>query len=626
MGEPYGVAAEFDVRMETRDGVELAVDVYRPADRETGRPVEQPNPALLSRTPYDKRGQMERHGKWYAKRGYVVAIQDCRGRHESDGEYTMFVNEAQDGYDAVEWLAAQPYCDGQVGTFGSATMQSATATQNPPHLEAMFVNQGAANGRNATFRHHGAFELRWLCWALTVGAGFSKRAKENPAIQQTFADTDLRDLLAAEPVFPGTTPLRHVPHYEAWVFEMLNDGRADSELWSSPGIDFEGHYGETADCPTVFAGGWYDSYTKGTCDNFVALNELKESEYFLLLGPWTHGWDRYPHRSWNKPHSGEIAFGETAIRNYQRTRLRFFDHYLKDRDTWADQPAVEYMLMGTGAGHGTSEDRLFHGGTWKTATDWPLPTTEFTKFHAHEDGSLSRSPPTESSASSTFEFDPKDPVPTVGGNCSSYMTFERSDRSISEYPLASRETVEFVPGGGYDQRTREDTYGATGPYGPLERRNDVLTFRTAPLESPLAVCGPIRVTLFASTDAPDTDFTAKLIDEYPPTDDFPSGFALNLTDSIVRARYRDDRDEPDPVTPGRVYEFGLDPYPTANLFKPGHRIRLDISSSNYPRFDVNHNTGGALYTDREYNVAKNTVHHDREHPTHVELPVQPGGV
>jgi putative CocE/NonD family hydrolase len=621
MDTQYSVSAEFDVTMRARDETELAVDVYRPADPDTHRPIEEPKPALLSRTPYGKRGEQERHGEWFAKRGYVVAIQDCRGRYGSEGEYEMFVNEAEDGYDAVEWLADQPYCDGQVGTIGSATMQSSIATQNPPHIEAMFVNQGAANGQKATFRHHGAFELRWLCWTFTVGAPFSKRALRDPSIQRAFASVDVRDLLADGPVFPGETPLRHVPEYEQWLFDMMNDGRADSERWSSPGIDFESYYGETADCPTVFAGGWYDSYTRGTVDNFVGLRHRKESDYFLIVGPWTHGWDRYPHSAWNKPYSGEIAFGDGATRDYQETRRKFFDHYLKDQNTWADQPAVEYMKMGTGDGHKTGSGRLFHGGTWETATEWPLPDAEPTAYYAHGDGALTRDVPDGTQSSTTYEFDPEDPVPTVGGNCSSYQTYEQSDRSLLEYPLSSRKTIEFVPGGGYDQRTSEETFGATPPYGPLERRNDVLVFRTESLDEPLEIAGPIRVTIYASTDARDTDFTAKLIDEYPPNDEFPEGFALNLSDSIVRARYRDYRDEPDFVTPGEIYEYRLDLYPTANVFKTRHRVRLDISASNYPRFDVNNNTGRELYTDRKHNVARNTVYHDSDHPTNVELPV-----
>jgi hypothetical protein len=622
----YGVHAELDVMVEMRDGVRLATDIYRPVDKSTGDPVEEPLPVLLDRTPYGKRGRMERHGEWFAKRGYVVAVQDCRGRFNSEGDYYIFVNEAEDGYDTVEWLAEQDYCDGQVGTIGTsygAWVQSALATQNPPHLAAMFVNQGAANGRKATFRHNGAFELRWLCWALTLGGGFAKRALDDPDVQELLANVDVRDVLANSPVLPGQSPLRHIPDYEEWTFDIMTSGSASDELWQSPGVNFEAYYDESADVPTVYSGAWYDSYTKATCDNFEAFASRSESDQFLLMGPWTHGWNTYPLPSWNKSYSGELEFGEDCLMDYQQTRLDFFDHYLKGRNTWSDQPTVQYFEMGHGDGHSARGGRLFHGGTWTSADEWPPAETEVTTYYAHGDGTLSTDEPTADGGSTSYEFDPKNPVPTLGGNCSSYITYEPREENILEYPLAQRKLQDLTGRGGYDQRTRPDTFGAEAPYGPLEQRDDVLVYRTPPLEEDVVVTGPIRVSVFGSTDAPDTDFTAKLLDEYPASPEFPEGFALNLCDSVCRARYRGYRDEPDFVEPGEVYEFEMEPYPTANVFKKGHRIRLDISSSNFPRYDVNHNTGGPLYGDREYEVATNTVHHDAAHPTHVELPLQP---
>lgn len=627
----YEVHAELNVSVEMRDGVKLATDVYRPADPKTGEPITEPKPVLLDRTPYNKRGRMERHGEWFAKRGYVVAIQDCRGRFESEGDYYIFVNEAEDGHDTVEWLAEQDYCDGQVGTIGTsygAWVQSALATQDPPHLEAMFVNQGAANGRKATFRHNGAFELRWLCWAFTLGGGLAQRALENPEIQQRLANVDVREVLADGPIQRGQSPLRHIPDYEEWAFDIMEKGEADDELWQSPGVNFEKYYDESADVPTVYAGAWYDSYTKATCDNFEALAEEKSSDHYLLMGPWTHGWNSYPLPSWNKSYSGELEFGEDALRDYQETRLRFFDHYLKGKDTWSDQPTVQYFKMGTGnderaSGTRARDGRLFHGGEWAAGDSWPLADTDFTTYYAHSDGTLSTEKPTAREASTTYEFDPKDPVPTLGGNCSSYISFEPRDESILEYPLGERKLLDMTGRGGYDQRTREDTYFADAPYRPLEERDDVLVFRTPPLEEDVEIVGPIRVSVFGSTDAPDTDFTAKLIDEYPPSEEFEDGFALNLCDSVCRARYRGYRDTADFVESGEIYEFEMELYPTANVFEAGHRIRLDISSSNFPRYDVNHNTGGPLYGDREYNVARNTVYFEEGSPTQVELPIRP---
>lgn len=625
----YGVAVHFDVGVEARDGTRLATDVYRPADPWTSSPIDDPKPALLVRTPYDRgtRDRVENHGKWYARQGYVVAIQDCRGRFDSEGEFTLLLEEPEDGYDTVEWLADRPYCDGSVGTMGTsykAWVQNALAVLDPPHLAAMFVNQGGFDGWQASLRHHGAFEMRWLCWALTVGGGFAKRALEDPAVQRRLANVDVRDVLANEPVKWEQSPLRHVPGYEEWVFDLMtSDG--DDPLWESPGINFEAYYDRSADVPTVYSGSWYDSYARATCENFRELAERKDSDHYLIMGPWTHGGAD----AWGDRTSGEVDLGARATRDYLETRLKFFDRYLKGEDTW-DRPTVEYFTMGK-TGRGTDRDgiapadgaKLYHGGSWNTADGWPLPGTEFTSYYAHGDGRLTTTPPETQSSRTTYRFDPQDPVPTVGGNCSSYYTFEDSDETLREYPLEDRRVESITGRGGYDQRSREDAPWTRATYGPLEERNDVVVFRTPPLDRPVEIAGPIQVRIYASTDAPDTDFTAKLVDEFPSTEDHPRGFALNLSDSICRARYRDYRRTPDFVEPGEVYEFTLDPYPTANVFREGHRIRLDISSSNYPRYDVNHNTGDRLYGGSEYRVATNAVYHDRDHPTKVVLPVQP---
>ncbi|MDY6764843.1 MAG: CocE/NonD family hydrolase [Halobacteria archaeon] len=632
----YDVNTRLNVMIEMRDGVRLATDVYIPADPETGETIDEPKPALLDRTPYGKRGAQSRHGEWYASRGYVVAIQDVRGRFDSEGDFYIFVNEAEDGHDTVEWLADQPYCDGQVATLGTsygAWVQNALATQDPNHLAGMFVNMGAANGRKATFRHNGTFELRWLCWAYTLGAGFAHESLEDPEVQQIFADTDVREVLADWPPRRGETVLKHLPGYEEWAFDIMETGSASDNLWQNPGINFERYYDDSADVPTVYSGGWYDSYTKATCDNFMGLSERKESDHYLLVGPWTHlarlpGLHDhsdallYPPLTWETPTAGDLAFGDVATKKYRETRLRFFDHYLKGKNTWNDQPRVEYFMMGTGDGHKTDDGLLFHGGEWRTAEEWPPGETEFKEYYAHEDGTLSPEKPKEESSSTSYEFDPRDPVPTIGGNSSSYITYEQRDESVRAYPLGDRRLYDFAGRGAHDQRTHEGVYGAEPPYGPLENRDDVLVFRTPPLEEEVEIAGPIKVHVYGSTDAPDTDFTAKLLDEYPPSDDYPDGYALNLCDSICRARYRGYREEPDFVEPGEVYEFYMEPYPTANRFKEGHSIRLDISSSNYPRYDVNHNTGESLYAGSDYNVATNTVYHEEANPTHVELPLR----
>ncbi|MFP4590416.1 MAG: CocE/NonD family hydrolase [Halobacteriales archaeon] len=628
----YAVHADLDVRVETRDGVELATDVYRPADPHTRDPIEAPRPAILDRTPYDRTGGRLRHGEWYARRGYVIAIQDVRGRFGSDGDFYIHVNEAEDGADTVEWLAEQPYCDGQVATLGTsygAWVQNALATQDPDGLAAMFVNMGAANGRKKTFRHNGAFEQRWLAWAYTLGAGFSHEALANPDVQQIFADVDVREVFRDGPR-RGETALAELPDYEAWAFDIAETGAATDDLWRNPGIDFERYYDDSADVPTVYAGGWYDSYTGATCDNFRGLADRKDSDHYLLIGPWTHlarlpgGHDHseallFPPLTWEQPVAGDLAFGEHATRKYRETRLRFFEHYLRGTDDWADQPRVEYFLMGTGDGHRTPAGHRYHGGEWRSADRWPPAAVEATTYFAHPDGHLAIQRPDP--ATRSYDYDPDAPVPTIGGNTSSYLTYEPREEPVGAHPLGDRNIIDFTGRGGFDQRTDAETFGASPPYGPLADRDDVLVFRTPPLEKSVEIAGPIRVRVYGATDGPDTDFTAKLIDEYPPNEDYPEGYALNLSDAICRGRYRGYRDEPALLEPGEVYEFYMEPYDTANRFNAGHRIRLDVSSSNWPRFDANPNTGGPLFGDPEARVARNTVHLGGDHATHVELPV-----
>lgn len=232
----YDVVVRHDATVETRDGMGLATDIYRPAEPGSGEPIAEPKPALLVRTPYDKRERkrVERQGNWYAERGYVVAIQDVRGRFASEGEFYLLKNEAEDGADTVEWLAGRPYCDGQIGTMGTSYMawvQNALATRAPEPLSAMFVNQGAANAWKATLRHHGAFELRWLTWALTIGGGFAKRGLDDADVQRRLAAVDTRDVLAGESATRGQSSLRWIPNYESYVFDYMTTPGSD-DFWT----------------------------------------------------------------------------------------------------------------------------------------------------------------------------------------------------------------------------------------------------------------------------------------------------------------------------------------------------------------------------------------------------------
>ena len=256
--------------------------------------------------------------------------------------------------------------------------------------------------------------------------------------------------------------------------------------------------------------------------------------------------------------------------------------------------------MGTGDGHKDADGRLFHGGYWRDATTWPVPGTTFVPYYLHADGSLSPEKPRERASSTTYTFDPAHPVPTIGGGASARLKDGAFDQ---------REGVRFPP--------------SRPPYLPLRSRPDVVVFETTPLAQDMTVIGPVTVTLHASSNRTDTDFTAKLVDVYPPSEAWPGGFDMNLTDAIVRGRYRATRDHAVMLVPGRVYPFTIAPFPTANVFKKGHRIRVDISSSNFPRFDVNPGTGEPLGRSRRLVTQDNTIHHSAVYPSHIVLPLAP---
>ncbi len=597
----YGVVAERNVMAPMRDGVRLAADIYFPAI--DGARAEGEFPVVLERTPYDKATMAnELHGGFFARRGYVVVKQDVRGRFKSEGEWYAFAKEAEDGYDTVEWLAAQPWCNGKIGTEGSSyagSDQSALATLNPPHLSTMVVSVGAANYYHASMRQNGALEQRFLVYVYRM-ASTSKEALADAglkaAIEKAFLE-DMPDKINKLPLREGTTVLSRLPSYERWALDIQSHGDYDEYWKGHRGYAISEYYDEHADVPTLYFGGWYDSYARATCENFVELSQRKSSPQHLLMGPWTHG-------GWKDTFSGEVDFGIESGVDYQDMWLSWFDHHLKGlHSEVADWTPVKIFTMGTGDQKPNYHGMVYHGGYWRDEPDWPLPETRLTPFYLHGDGGLSPDKPEGDVGHpvSTYDFDPKNPVPTIGGGISAADT--------------------IIPAGGYDQRCRPDVHGCVDTL-PLNNRSDVLSFHTSVLEEDTEVTGPIEMHLWAASSAVDTDFTAKLIDVHPPSDDYPEGLAINVTDSIIRARYRNSYEKPELLEPGMPYELVFQLYPTSNIFRAGHRIRLDVSSSNWPRFDANPNTGGPLGVHREFVVARQTVYHDAEHASHVVLPLQ----
>ncbi|MDP2959517.1 MAG: CocE/NonD family hydrolase [Longimicrobiales bacterium] len=595
-----------DVMVPMRDGVKLATDIYRPAVR--GTPVADKLPVLLQRTPYGKEdpGLVER-AMVFVRHGYVVALQDLRGRYESEGSFQKYDDvTAPDGYDTVEWLARLPYVDGQVGMWGTsygAHTQADAAKMNPPHLKALLLNFGGlSNGWRVKVRNHGAFEL-----AQQMGWAWAEAGADYPEAEAALANEPMEKWFAATPLRRGLSPLALAPAFEDYLLEELTHADYD-EYWKGLGKNWSEHYAATADIPMMHVGGWYDSYCGSTIENYVALSALKRSPMRLVMGPWVHGGNA-------RSAAGDVDFGPAgAIADFAAdVHVQWFDHHLKGKDTavgaWSP---IRLFVMGTGDGHLEENGRLYHGGYWRDAAAWPLPGTRSVKYYLHADGTLSTTPPGGSIPPTAYTYDPRDPVPTIGGAFSG---------ALKNGPYDQREREFTSPRGG----SETGHFGSKPPYLPLSARADVLVFQTEPLEVDVEVIGPITVRLFASSSALDTDFTAKLVDVYPPSADLPSGFDLNLTDGIVRARYRNTPERAELMTPGQVYELVIEPYPTANVFKKGHRIRIDISSSNFPRFDLNPNTGEPLGRSRRMIAADNSIYHDATRASHLVLPIAPAG-
>lgn len=593
---PYGVVqVEENLMILMRDGVRLATDIYRPT--RVGTPVEEKLPILLQRTPYDKTGtRLVESAKFFAQNGYVVVLQDHRGRYASEGEFTKYIGEGQDGYDTIEFLARLPFSDGQVGMWGTsyaAHVQANAAKLKPPHLKTIVLNMGGmSNGWDHKVRNHGAFEIQQLTWA------FRQLAVEtdDSVVKKMLSLDTLDDWLTVMPIRKGLNPLSVSPNFEDYILEMMTHGDYD-DYWKQLDMNWVEYYDQTADIPMLLISGWYDSYAGGTVHNYNELSRRLDSSVQLIMGPWTHSGN-------TRSYSGNVEFGpDASMDDFHTVRhLAWFDSVLKGEDIEEGAPVLIFV-MGTGDGHKDANGRLYHGGYWREADAWPLPGTEITPYYFHADGSLGTKKPDERNSSTTYTFDPQNPVQTIGGSFSSTS------------PV-------FEPGA-YDQREADDVFGATKPYLPLKSRNDVLVFQTDPLEADMNVIGPIVVKLHISSTATDTDFTAKLVDVYPPSEDFPTGYEMNITDGILRTRYRDRPDRQELMEPGETYEIEVTPFPTASVFKKGHRIRVDISSSNFPRFDVNPNTGEPLGRHRRMIPADNTVYHDAARPSHVLLPIFP---
>ncbi len=591
-----------------RDGVRLATDIHFPAGA-------GPFPVLLERTPYGRddtsRSEIcaaDRTARTradvaavFAEAGLAVVYQDTRGRHGSEGRFVKYLSDGEDGFDTCAWIRAQPWCDGRICTMGlsyAAHTQAALGCLAPEGVVAQVLDSGGfCNAWTGGIRQFGAFELKQVTWAYKQ-AQLSPEAEADPVMRAALAAEDIRDWFTRMPWRPGQSPLRQHPDYEAYLLDQWHHGSFDA-FWQQLGIWAEGYHAGYAAADCVHMSSWFDPYPLTATGNYRGLKRAGRGNQRLILGPWTHG-DR------SRTCFGDVEFGPDATidswaGDWLSYRLRHFRSVLAG--TPNPEPAVRLFVMGGGSGRRTPAGKLDHGGHWISLADWPAPQANPIAWHLHGDGRLDPATPPEGAAPLCYDFDPSHPVPTIGGNLTSLE------------PLAV--------GGAFDQMEGPAFFGCTPPYLPLASRPDVLVFETAALREPVTVVGPIEADLWVATDGPDTDFTAKLIDVHPPSADYPRGYAMILTDGILRLRYAEDPTQPRLRQPGEVVRAHVTLFPTANLFLPGHRIRLDVSSSNFPKFDVNPNTGEPEGRSRRRRVATNTLFVDASRPSHVVLPVLP---
>ncbi len=557
----------YDLKAPMRDGITLSTDVYLP--REGGA-----FPAILWRTPYESTAQAHiEWAAWFASRGYAAAVQDTRGKFESGGTFYAYHNEGKDGHDTLAWMANQPWCNGRIGMNGrsyAALVQWLAAPLGSPHLAAMAPHVVCIDFFRDCHRIGGA--VQWLLTILGAVLFPSSIHLIQRGCTHLFGDQRFYrhlPLIDADVAAIG----RKIDFYRDWAAHPFYD-----DYWKE--VNAEERV-EQIDVPTYQQGGWYDPYVGCMFRMWNSLRQRARSEFArknqkIWIGPWSHA---------APDGSDSQAFGPDAYVDVKAEDLRWFDAWLKGVDNGiTEEPPVRIFVMGE--------------NVWRFEEAWPLARTEFTRYYLHSDGSansldgdgrLNTTPPGDEPPD-RYDYDPQHPVPTLGGNNSTWTMVMYASDPVLPGPL--------------DQR-------------PVEGRDDVLVYTGERLERDLEVTGPLEVVLYAKTSARDTDFTAKLVDVHP------DGRAIHLAEGIIRARHRNGLEREAPVEPGRAARYRIELAPTSNLFLKGHRLRVEISSSNFPRFDRNLNTGEDIFTGVRTEVAHQTILHTEPYPSHVLLPIIP---
>jgi putative CocE/NonD family hydrolase len=572
------VVVEYGVRARMTDGISLVADVYRP-----GKPGKFP--ALLERTPYNRKGDAATANE-LASHDYVVVLQDTRGRYDSEGEFYPFRHESKDGYDSVEWAASLPYSNGQVGMFGGSYVgatQMLAAIAKPPHLLAIFPYVTASEYYDGWTYQNGAL-MQWFAGSWSSGLAVDTLRRKTEARIQ--AKQWVEQLPVEEYSMLSLPPVSELaPYYRDWV-----EHETDDEYWKPWKISE--HHGDL-EIKSLHGGGWHDIFLKGTLTNYLGIRKGAATQAAregtrLIVGPWAHA------ATSPEGKIGDVVFGRNAVLNSTQTALAWFDYALKGlQDEYAVKPPVRIFVMGD--------------NTWRDENEFPPARARSVKYFFHStrgangiagDGLINVNAPVSAPVGApisapvnapvgeradTYDYDPRHPVPTIGGRlcCGAAL-----------------------PPGPFDQSANE-------------KRADVLVFSTPPLEKNTEVTGFITVELYAATSARDTDFTAMLVDVDT------SGYARFLTDGVVRARYRNNTKQAEEIIPGQIYKYTIDLWATSNAFKTGHKIRVYVSSSNFPRFSRNLNTAERTLGSTRMVVAKQTIYHDALHPSSIILPIVP---
>ena len=557
----YEVTVERNVAAKMRDGVTLRADIYRPSG-------EGKFPVLLVRTPYDKQGVMN-FGLRAAERGYVVIAQDVRGRFTSEGEWYPFKNESLDGYDTVEWAAALPYSNGKVGMFGGSYVgatQYLAAIAKPPHLAGICPTVTASNYHDGWTYQGGAFE-QWFDESWSSGLALDTMRRRTEKGMNPLQGSQVLPLLSY-PVLEGPSPTAIATYFTDWLEHPNYD-----QYWKT--ISIEDHYADIQ-VPVLGVGAWYDIFLGGTLRNYVRLKREAGTEAArhgqrlqVSVGGHAGGGRKI----------GAVDFGAKLPKDDDDGMLRWYDWLLKGEANGVEnEKPVKIFIMGR--------------NEWREEDDWPLERSKSVRYYLHSAGAanglsgngvLNAVLPAEEKADQ-YIYDPTDAVPTIGG------------------PLCCQALPTGI--GPQDQR-------------PAEGRHDVLVYTTAAFARDTEVTGPVSLDLYVSSSAVDTDFTGKLVDVWP------DGFAENLTEGILRLRYRNSQEKPELANPGETYRITVDLWATSNVFLAGHKLRLEVSSSNFPRFDRNMNTGEEQARATRMLKATNLVYHDKARPSALVLPVLP---